>query len=211
LRASVGWLARHWLAIFVVGWGAFIALPVLAPLLAARGEQRVSGIIYVAYRVTCHQLPHRSWFVGGEAHAYDWSTMSTRLGVGDEGEIALYHKPVRDSQLGYQFAYCQRDTATHVALWLTAVAYALVRRRRKVHRIPLWLFVAALVPLAVDGIAQLVGIWESTPLSRTVTGALFGVAVGCLLLPELGDGADEFVAWSENAARGSNPDPVPRV
>jgi uncharacterized membrane protein len=198
LRRIVAWMVRHWLGLFIVGWGVFIALPVLAPLLAMAGLDRAADAIYFAYRLTCHQLPHRSWFIGGQAHAYDWATISQRLGVADQGEIALYHRPVRDPVLGYQFAYCQRDTATHTALWLTALAYALVGRGRRVRRLPLRVFAAALVPLAIDGMAQLVGWHESTPLSRTLTGALFGVAVAWLLLPELDEGARDLASWTED-------------
>ncbi len=184
------WLAQHWLAVFLITWGAFISLPVLAPVLALHGEQRLSHLIYLAYRPACHQLPHRSWFLGGRAMAYDWETIRAELHVADPME--LYHRPVGNPRLGYPMAYCQRDTATHTTLWLTGVGYGVLRRRRRVRRIPFGLFVAAAVPLAVDGLAQLVGWRESSALSRTLTGGLFGLASGLLILPELGEAADEL-------------------
>jgi uncharacterized membrane protein len=40
------------------------------------------------------------------------------------------------------------------------------------------LVVAAAVPLAVDGVTQAAGRWESTTVRRVATGALAGAAVG---------------------------------
>ncbi len=191
-------VARHWLAVFLIVWGVFISLPLAAPLLAMRGEERLSNWIYLAYRPTCHQLPHRSWFVAGRAHAYDWATIREALEV--DSPMALFHRPLRDPRLGYQMAYCQRDAATHTALWATGLFYGLLRRRRRIRRLPFGLFVAATVPLAVDGLAQLLGWRESTTLSRTLTGALFGLAAGLLILPELGQAADEWQTGRELSA-----------
>jgi uncharacterized membrane protein len=197
---ALSWLLRHWLAIFVVAWGTFTLLAVAAPVLAATGHDRASEAIYLAYRVTCHQLPHRSWFIGGRAPAYDWETIRTYLGLPEGAEAATFHRPIRDPVLGYQMAFCQRDLAIHAALVLTAIGYAVARRRGVVRSLRLRYFLIALLPIAIDGGLQLFGIRESTPLSRTVTGALFGVATGLLLLPELDAGAREFLAEAQNAA-----------
>lgn len=191
LARLVRWLARHWLAGFLLGSGVFIALPLAAPLLAATGHDRASSAIYVAYRITCHQLPQRSWFIGGTAPAYDWATIRAIVGAPENGELLLYHRPIRDPVLGYQVAFCQRDSATYLTLFLTAVAYGLVRRRHAVKALSLRLYALALVPIGVDGLLQLVGVHESTPLSRTLTGALFGVATGLLVLPQLDEGMRE--------------------
>lgn len=37
------------------------------------------------------------------------------------------------------------------------------------------------VPLAVDGMGQLVGLWHSTNLTRLLTGTLAGIAFGFIL------------------------------
>ncbi len=55
-----------------------------------------------------------------------------------------------------------------------------VRRRPQ----GLWL-VAALVPTAVDWGLGALGVWANTPLSRTLTGALFGATAGLILAANL--------------------------
>jgi uncharacterized membrane protein len=191
-------LARHWLALFILGVGVFSALPIAAPLLSLAGRDRAASAIYVAYRVTCHQLPHRSWFIAGRDTHYDWDTVSAYMGFSaDDREIQAFHKPIRDPELGYQVAYCQRDTATWMTLWAAAVAYAAVRHRRRIKALPIWAYLLALVPLAVDGGIQMLGIHESTPLNRTVTGALFGGATAWLILPMLDSGMRDIQASQE--------------
>lgn len=43
------------------------------------------------------------------------------------------------------------------------------------------LLVASLIPLAFDWTLTAVGLWANTPISRTLTGAFFGVAAGVVL------------------------------
>lgn len=57
--------ADHWLLWVNVISGLFIALPFVAPILEALGYERVAHVIFSAYRVTCHQLPERSYFIFG--------------------------------------------------------------------------------------------------------------------------------------------------
>jgi uncharacterized membrane protein len=160
-------------------------------VLAATGHDATSQVIYVAYRITCHQLPQRSWFLGGRAASYDWATVRQQLDLPADGEMLAYHHPIHDPELGYQVAFCQRDTATYLALWLAAAAYGLARRRRRIRPLSWKLYFLALVPLAVDGGLQLVGLHESTPLLRTLTGGLFGAATALLVLPLLDEGMQE--------------------
>jgi uncharacterized membrane protein len=182
VEAAVAGVTRHWLILAFVAVAAYVALPVAAPLLAMTGHDRLAGGIYFAYRLACHQFPHRSWFIGGPAWSYDWETVRTHLGLGESDLLHAYHHPIHDAVMGYQMAICERDMATFGALLGTIAAYGIVRRRRRVPGLPFRLYLLALVPLALDGLTQLVGLRESTPLVRTLTGALFGVATGLLVL-----------------------------
>lgn len=205
LASTARWLARHWLALFVAGTGLFVALPVLAPVLAATGHDGASSAIYLAYRVTCHQLPHRSWFIGGRSAAHDWETVRQHLDLPPEAEAKAFHRPIRDPELGYQVAFCQRDTATWLALWGVSVGYALVRGKRRVPALPIKLYLLALVPLGVDGVLQMFGLYESTPLVRTITGAVFGAATALLVLPLLDEGMRDIAAGGAERSRALAP------
>ena len=186
------WIARHWLALMILSVGLFLALAVAAPILAMHGYDRLSSAIYLAYRVTCHQLPHRSWFIGGQSVAYDWATVEASLGPGTRGIIDAFHTPFSDASLGYQLALCQRDTAIFGGLMLTAMVFGFVRSRRAVPALPFKLYVLALVPIALDGLTQLFGLRDSNPVLRTATGLLFGAATALLILPHLEIGFREL-------------------
>ncbi len=82
---------------------------------------------------------------------------------------------------GYKMAFCQRDTALYGAILLAGIAYGLLRPRVK--PLPLWAAILMAVPMAVDGTGQLFRLWESTWWSRTITGALLGVALVWLVYP----------------------------
>jgi uncharacterized membrane protein len=193
LDAGLVWLARHWLALFLLAAGLFIALPIAAPLLAAGGHDRLSGLIYFLYRLTCHQLPQRSWFLGGQAAAYDWATVQPYTDLPLDGALQAFHHPLGNDVLGFQIAFCQRDTAIYLSLFLAGLAYAALRRRRPLRPLPWWAFALALVPIALDGVTQLVGLRESTPLLRTLTGAILGTATAFLALPYLDAGMREML------------------
>ncbi len=64
------WLGRHWLLVlnsFVV---LYAALPWAAPLLQNAGYRRTGQFIFRLYDTLCHQLPERSFFVGGYQVCY---------------------------------------------------------------------------------------------------------------------------------------------
>ncbi len=63
-------LARHWLALANLAMALFVGLPIAAPLLMAAGATTPARLIYLVYVPTCHQLPERSYFLGGERLVY---------------------------------------------------------------------------------------------------------------------------------------------
>jgi uncharacterized membrane protein len=178
-------LSRHWLAFFILALALFVSLPVAAPVLAASGHDRAAGVIYFAYRATCHQLPHHSWFLFGPEWAYAWPEVQPYTDVDPEQPLLSFHSPLRTPELGYQIAFCQRDTAIWWSMFLTTVLLAGMMRRRTVSPLPFRYYAIALIPIAVDGVTQLLGFRTSTPLLRTLTGALFGAATALLVIPYL--------------------------
>lgn len=187
----VGWLADHWLYVVALAVAVYVALAFAAPALAMLGWESPSAGLYFLFRLACHQLPYRSWFIGGEAASYDWIAVRDHLGLADGQQWSTYHQPVRDPVMGYQVALCQRDVAVFTAFILAALALAVVRRRRAIRPLPFAWLVLASAPAAVDGLTQLPGWRESTPGLRTLTGALFGAAVALFTLPMIDEGLRE--------------------
>jgi uncharacterized membrane protein len=70
LGGAVRFGCRHWLFAANLTLMVFSTLPVLAPILAALGFESVSNAIFVAYSLTCHQMPSRSYFIFGHQMAY---------------------------------------------------------------------------------------------------------------------------------------------
>ena len=64
------WLAEHWLAVFNGFFALYVGLAFLAPVLLAYGYANIANVIYAVYRLDCHQLPSRSYFIAGEQVAF---------------------------------------------------------------------------------------------------------------------------------------------
>ena len=89
--------------------------------------------------------------------------------------------------LGYQMAYCERDTAIYATMALAGLLWA--RFHRRLPRLHWSLFLVLTLPMAVDGFTQLFGLRESTWGLRTLTGALFGLACVWFAFPLLSTSA----------------------
>lgn len=171
-NALVRVIAQHWLLIFNTALGLYAALPALPPVLMRTHHLRAAGLLYTLFTPLCHQLPERSFFLFGPRFTYTLAELERRIGP----EVPLRY--TGSAALGYKLAICERDTAMFVAIWLAGLAFVLVRRRLR--PLSLKAFALTCVPMAVDGLGQLVGLWESTWWSRVLTGSLFGV--GCIWL-----------------------------
>jgi uncharacterized membrane protein len=75
---------------------------------------------------------------------------------------------------GQQMAYCERNTAIYGTMALCGLLWA--RFGQRAPRLHWALFLAMVVPMALDGFTQLAELRESTWQLRTLTGALFGLA-----------------------------------
>ncbi len=103
---------------------------------------------------------------------------------------AVCHQiPERSPHLaGGPIALCHRCSGVLVGLlagiglapWIGASALARLRRQPQGR----WL-AAALVPTALDWALGALGLWANTPVSRTLTGALFGAVAGVVLSANL--------------------------
>ncbi|MEM0437688.1 MAG: DUF2085 domain-containing protein [Candidatus Micrarchaeia archaeon] len=201
---------RHALAVYIAFTLVFTLPTIGAPVAALTGNDAAASVLYNAAAPLCHQWIYRShcifstqsgWMIDdcipagheGKAviatkytsatHAYDGVFEYSRQQVGRNR--AEYVE--RDGMFGYKLAVCTRDSAMYLGMLAAALVFALFRTRmRGVPHIGYLLL--GLVPMGIDGTAQLFGLWESTQLSRIVTGAIAGLAIGIyivLLLNEM--------------------------
>jgi uncharacterized membrane protein len=189
--------ARHWAAFFNLFILTYVGLPFLAPVLMHAGFKTPAEMIYTAYSPMCHQLGYRSWFLFGERSAYPRDVFQDYTGINPD-DLWTARAFRGNERMGYKVAICERDVAIYGALFAGGVAYSLpfVRRRLKPMHWLAWMLIG-IAPIAVDGFSQLFTQYpydqlplfsllpsrESTPLLRTLTGALFGLANVWLAYP----------------------------
>ncbi len=186
------WIARHWLAIFTTAWGLYTVLPFVAPVLMSAGIEMPARIIYGIYSFTCHHLPDHSYFLFGPSPVPQAQELMA-AGAPDAANMFLFRSFTGNAEIGYKVALCQRDLAIYGSVFLAGLVFALLRRQGRVRAPSLKVYVLFLIPIAVDGLTQLVGLRESNWWLRTVTGAIFGAASVWLAYPYIEDAMQEVI------------------
>jgi uncharacterized membrane protein len=184
------WIARHWLAIFNSAWGLYVLLPILAPTFMQLGFVTPARIIYGVYSFACHQLPDHSYFLFGNTLAPLMPDLE-RAGLPSGLNIFDFRAFIGNEQIGYKVALCQRDMAIYVTVFLSGIAFALVRNR--LAPLSLRYYLLFLIPIALDGGSQLFGLRESNWWLRTLTGAIFGAASIWMAYPYVDDAMQDVI------------------
>lgn len=140
-------------------------------------------------------MPGIPEFTGASTDPTEWTTF-----------LLPARRFVGNVQLGYKMALCERDIAIYGAVLLFGLLYGLLRGRLNIPPLPVWAFlIFGMGPIALDGFSQLLSQYgaafpmldffntlfplrESTPLYRTLTGALFGFALAWLTYPRIDPG-----------------------
>lgn len=203
--------SRHWLLVVNLMAGLFIGLTVAAPALMVMGLEGPAQVLYRFYALNCHQLPQRSYFLLGP-HGVDTYSLEQILAWGaDPGSLRSF---VGNAEIGFKMAIAHRNTAIYTTVFLTGLAYTLLRRRWRV--LPWQWYLIFIAPMFFDGMSHMVsevtglgfrdtnawavwltssifgptfytgtGIGSLNWLLRTLTGALFGLASVWLAYPLL--------------------------
>ncbi|NLI99192.1 DUF2085 domain-containing protein [bacterium] len=144
--------------VFLTCWIAFLALMLIffsgifiAPILVRLGADRIAEVLYKIYRISCHQLPSRSWLVCGNKMGVCVRCFSIYLFLIISG-FALLFKGIR--------------------IWLL---------QKRFLRFVLPVFILLLSPLLIDGFIQLFTSWESNNFLRFLTGAFSGIGTSFIL------------------------------
>lgn len=142
---------RHWLLFFIILYGAFNALPFIAPVLMKLGWSGGGNAIYTFYSMLCHQMAQRSFFLFGERVMYDLDQIPVAL-TGRTGADTLLLRSFRgDDVLGWKVAWSDRMVSMYTGIWLVSVVYWALSRIRPVRPISIWLFGLLALPIALDG------------------------------------------------------------
>jgi uncharacterized membrane protein len=185
---------------------------VLPPIMAHLEQDLFAEVLYNANEPLCHQYIGRSfcvynnWMVNDcdlnktanvttEFNYYltnKYSVVASKF----DGEYSYnrnlvgIHRAERIDYEGGIYAYklgvCARDTAIFLGLLFAPLIYFLLKSKIKStpHILIAFLF---LVPMGLDGVGQLIGLWESTNLIRLMTGLIAGLGIGYFLYAILVD------------------------
>jgi len=184
------WISHNYVWLILLLLVIFLGLPFLAPVLAKNGNDGLARTIYAIYRPLCHQLAFRSYFLFGEQAYYPrelahLSGLMTYEQISGSSliDVEQARNFIGNALYGYKVGLCERDVAIYGSVILFGFLFQLTGRKMKQIHWAFWILIA-LVPIGLDGFSQLPGMmvnppaWlpirESTPLLRTVTGALFG-------------------------------------
>lgn len=198
LNRGLHYVVRHWLAALSLVVLLYAGMPFVAPTLMKAGASGAARVIYTLYSPFCHQLAFRSWFLFGDQPAYPRQLAGTELqsfgaatGI-DEGDFLGARAFLGNEQIGYKVALCERDIAIYGGILVAGLIFGLLRDRVRPLPLKFW-FLLGIVPIGLDGFSQLisqldllpVAARESTPLLRTLTGALFGMMNVWMAYPHL--------------------------
>ena len=190
-------LRRGYALLFAFVFIFYLGMAVLPAFLMAEGKPNAGELVYRGFHFLCHQYPWRSWFIGGKQACYplissgqdDVLTFEEASGL-PVSEISP-RRFYGTAEMGYKMAVCQRDTAIYGAMAVFSLLFFLSRNRLARIDWRLWLIFGVL-PMGIDGGWQMAAhvlpgmtFRESTPLLRTITGALFGFLTCWYLLPGL--------------------------
>lgn len=182
------WFSDHYMGVFNFFVFLYVGLAFLAPILQKNGITTPAQVIYSVYSRLCHQLSFRSWFIFGEQWAYPRATagvsglMTYAEATGlDPANLQAAHSFLGNTVLGYKTALCQRDIAIYGSILFFGILFSVTGRRLKSLPFLAWILIG-MVPIGLDGVSQLISqlpldilpYRESTPLLRSLTGALFG-------------------------------------
>lgn len=189
------WLSNHYMALFNAFVFIYLGLPFLAPTLMAAGITPPARLIYRLYGGVCHQFAFRSWFLFGDQAAYPRASADVvglvpygpATGL-DEADLWGARNFLGNPDLGYKVALCERDVAIYGGILLFGLVFSLTGNRLRSLPWYVWILLG-IVPIGLDGFSQILSqpplneipplnlltYRESTPLLRTLTGALFGV------------------------------------
>jgi uncharacterized membrane protein len=209
------WIARKYLLILNLFMLIYVGLPFLAPTLMKVGAETPANIIYRIYKPLCHQFGFRSFFLFGEQPFYPleearvagYKTFEEVTGITNLSDpysaTRFEARNYNGSEtVGYKVALCERDVAIYLAMLAFGIVFGSTGRRFKSLHWMVWLLLG-IGPIGLDGFSQLLSQFEwdwlnalipyreSTPLLRTLTGAIFGFATAWFAYPNIEESMSE--------------------
>ena len=189
-----GWISRHWLATFLLLYGAWVILPFFAPIFMKLGWAGAGKAVYLIYSLFCHQLPERSYFLFGQKAMYSLAEIQAAWRVTDNPMILRQF--TGNPAMGWKIAWSDRMISFYMGVWLAGIVWALTSRKGK--GLPWWGLALLLLPLALDGgshmVSDIAGIGQGFRDSNLWLAALTNHALPTWFYA--GDALGSFNSWA---------------
>ncbi|MFA5049443.1 MAG: DUF2085 domain-containing protein [Candidatus Micrarchaeia archaeon] len=131
------------------------------------------------YTVFCHQITSRSYCYFPDSNQIENCYDSSEFNPSKESIVE------KSTGTGYKFPVCARDTGFYLFAFLGGIALFFLKKYKSDYvPHPIWL-ILAIIPMALDGGTQLIGLQESTNIIRFTTGAIAGIALPFYMVPIL--------------------------
>ncbi len=145
-------LKRKWLTIFLLLYGVFVFLPLLAPLMMQWNFQGIGRAIYFIYSFLCHQLPERSLFLFGPKLMYSLNEIQA---VWQQTEDPLILRQfIGNPDMGWKVAWSDRMISMYGGVWLAGLFWGTLRKFNR--KISIWIFLLLALPMALDGVSHFI-------------------------------------------------------
>ncbi len=143
----------------------------------------------INYVETKYTHKHIGKSIGKRSNPYAYLENYSGIFIFNKSQVGYLRAEIveRNGLKGYKFAVCARDTGFYWGMLLAALAYiiwlAAQKGEKRIVRFSSALFLLLVLPLIIDGTAQLFTSWESTNAIRLITGFLAGTAVSLAFVP----------------------------
>ncbi|MBI5302804.1 MAG: DUF2085 domain-containing protein [Chloroflexi bacterium] len=189
------WFGGHWLAVFVVLYGAWVWTPFLAPIFMQSGAIGAADGVYTFYSFFCHQLPERSIFLFGPEPMYSLDQIKSVWAL--DGFLGL-RQFNGNAAMGWKVAWSDRMISFYGSVWLGALIFARIRKSAWRLSLVAWLFLGIL-PVGVDGVTHMINdaVAGTSGLGFRDTNAWLAFLTGNLFPASFyyGDAFGSFNSW----------------
>jgi uncharacterized membrane protein len=184
--------------LFAVLFGVVNLLPFLAPVFMHLGWTAPARLIYTLYSPLCHQMAQRSFFLFGEQPMYNITELPVTFTENTVTDMTALRTLVGNPELGWKVAWSDRMVFMYGTVLLAGMVYGVLRYRRPIRPLGLFVFALLLAPIAIDGISHM--------MSDLNGGLIEGFRYGNLWLADLtghmlpawfyrGDALGSFNSW----------------
>ena len=187
-------LNRHWILVPSSFLTIFVGLPWLAPLFMEMGWTAAGEAIYLIYRVFCHQLPQRSFFLFGEQLMVPLETVQSLWA--DSASPLILRQFNGNAEIGWKVAWSDRMVYMYTSILLFGILFWILRKR--LGSLTWKVLLLFPLPMAIDGTTHVLseisgGIGGGFRYTNDWLAILTGSAFPTTFY--VGDGLGSFNSW----------------